>query len=162
QMSLPWQTDFVDCSDGDSPLVWWPAQRPIDVRLENSDPKGPAVRWARDFKGNTSDVTAREMVDEWWRLGVLKPVSHGVVEILRMGMAAESYSGLQTPSQGIVSVWGGREHHVTDFLLGKHGAGWHVDRAVFDRMLADNARSAGATVRTRSRMITAPKRNRTH
>jgi hypothetical protein len=84
QMSLPWQTDFVDCSDGDLPLVWWPAQRPIDVRLENADPKVPAVRWARDFKGNTSDVTAREMVDEWWRLGLLKPVSHGVVETLRV------------------------------------------------------------------------------
>ena len=80
QMSLPWQTDFVDCSDGDTPFVWWPAQRPIDVRL---DLDKPPVRWARDFKGNKTDVSAREMVDDWWRLGLLEPVGKGVVETQR-------------------------------------------------------------------------------
>jgi flavin-dependent dehydrogenase len=82
-------------------------------------------------------------------------------QMLRMGVPAESHSGLQTPSQGIVSVWGGREHYA-DFLLGKHGVGWHVDRAVFDQTLADSARKAGATVRSCSRMVTPPRRNRTH
>jgi hypothetical protein len=81
QMSLPWQTDFVDCSDGDLPFVWWPAQRPIDVR---SDPTKTPVRWARDFKGNKEDVSAREMVDDWWRLGLLQPVADGVVETQRV------------------------------------------------------------------------------
>jgi len=81
QMSLPWQTDFVDCSDGDLPFVWWPAQRPIDVRRARMK---PPVRWARDFRGNKTDVSAREMIDDWWRLGLLKPVAHGVVEAQRV------------------------------------------------------------------------------
>jgi hypothetical protein len=81
QMSLPWQTDFVDCSDGDLPFVWWPAQRPIDVRRDRTK---PPVRWARDFKGNRTDVSAREMVDDWWRLGLLEPVGHAVVETQRV------------------------------------------------------------------------------
>jgi hypothetical protein len=34
QMSIPWQSDFVDCSDGDRPFVWWPTQRLIDVMLQ--------------------------------------------------------------------------------------------------------------------------------
>jgi hypothetical protein len=83
QMSLPWQTDFVDCSDGDSPLVWWPAQRPIDVRLDLSK---PPVRWARDFRGNKTDVSAREMVDDWWRLGLLQPLAKGLVETQRVNL----------------------------------------------------------------------------
>src|SRR5207245_6795721 len=35
QMSLPWQSDFLDCAvepaDSAGQLVWWPAQRPMDV-----------------------------------------------------------------------------------------------------------------------------------
>jgi len=45
QMSLPWQTDFVYCTYED-PYVWWPAQRPIDVRLS---PQSGSVAWARSF-----------------------------------------------------------------------------------------------------------------
>jgi L-Lysine epsilon oxidase N-terminal/L-lysine epsilon oxidase C-terminal domain len=84
QMSVPWQSDFVDCNDGDLPLVWWPAQRPIDVRLENSDSKHAIVRWARNFQRSTTDLTPGEMVRDWWRLGRLRPTEKGVVEIDRV------------------------------------------------------------------------------
>jgi L-Lysine epsilon oxidase N-terminal/L-lysine epsilon oxidase C-terminal domain len=83
QMSLPWQTDFVDCNDGDSPFVWWPAQRPIDVRTERA-PKEPPVRWARGFEGGKGDVSPEGMVRYWWRLGLLKPVASGLVETERV------------------------------------------------------------------------------
>jgi hypothetical protein len=86
QMSLPWQTDFVDCSDGDSPFVWWPAQRPIDVHLD-PERNQPPVRWARDFKGNKTDVTPLGMINDWWRLGLLEPVGNGVVETRRVSHA---------------------------------------------------------------------------
>ena len=81
QMSLPWQTDFVDCSDGDAPLVWWPAQRPVDVWIaRDTDP----VRWARNFKLGTKDLKPEGMVEEWWRLGLLKRTRDGVYEAHRI------------------------------------------------------------------------------
>jgi hypothetical protein len=57
QMSLPWQTDFVDCAYED-PYVWWPAQRPINVLLApTSSTHSPSpdetetkyVQWDRRF-----------------------------------------------------------------------------------------------------------------
>lgn len=77
QMSLPWQTDFLDCNDGDLPLVWWPAQRPIDVR---TDPDLPPVRWARGFQGGKGDLSPAGMVRYWWRLGLIQRRAHGLFE----------------------------------------------------------------------------------
>jgi hypothetical protein len=88
QMSIPWQTDFVDCSDGDSPYAWWPAQRPIDVRVIGSS---SPVRWARDFGKGLRDVAAGQMVRQWWRLGLLKPDDCGVVETLRISPSRKSF-----------------------------------------------------------------------
>jgi flavin-dependent dehydrogenase len=61
---------------------------------------------------------------------------------------------------GIVSVWGGDEPYVNDFFRGVDGSGWQVDRSAFDRMLAENAARAGATVRLGSRMVTSPRRTK--
>jgi hypothetical protein len=72
QMSLPWQSDFLDCGieNGGGPvqLVWWPAQRPIDV-LSNSK----YVPWARAFSG-AGEVN---MVVEWWKLGFVLEQADG-------------------------------------------------------------------------------------
>lgn len=76
QMSLPWQTDFVDCAYED-PYVWWPAQRPIDVQIDERTGFFP---WARKFDSRHSrpetDATdtlpqleAAEMVHDFHRLG---------------------------------------------------------------------------------------------
>jgi L-lysine epsilon oxidase C-terminal domain len=87
QMSIPWQTDFVDCSDGDSPFAWWPAQRPIDIHVIGST---SVVRWARDFGKGLRDLAAGQMVRDWWRLGLLKPDGCGVVETLRIKSSPRS------------------------------------------------------------------------
>src|SRR5262249_45017555 len=72
QMSIPWQSDFVDCSDGDEPFVWWPAQRPIDIALKNQGrDKFPTVRWARSFPRGKRDLSAMGMVRQWHRLGLV-------------------------------------------------------------------------------------------
>jgi hypothetical protein len=76
QMSLPWQTDFVDCAYED-PYVWWPAQRPIDVLVDERSVYFP---WARKFdeidrKPEIQGLNARfqiqsnEMVQDFHRLG---------------------------------------------------------------------------------------------
>jgi hypothetical protein len=69
QMSLPWQTDFVDCAYED-PYVWWPAQRPIDVRTDNQEDYS---LWASSFdspnRQGSADMSAEEMVWNFYRLG---------------------------------------------------------------------------------------------
>jgi hypothetical protein len=64
QMALPWQTDFLDCSDGDAPLLWWPAARPDDVWPEDGSPQ---ARWIRDLISSTTPFD--DMVANWHRLG---------------------------------------------------------------------------------------------
>src|ERR1700747_820350 len=77
-----------------------------------------------------------------------------------MGIARHADSRIRQPANGIVSSWGSRDARVTDYWLGVHGAGWHVDRAAFDRMLPETARKAGAIVRPGSRLVSVPRRNR--
>jgi flavin-dependent dehydrogenase len=49
-------------------------------------------------------------------------------------------------SFGIRSAWGTSDLHINDFIANPYGAGWHVDRARFDEMLASCAEEAGAMV----------------
>jgi len=49
-------------------------------------------------------------------------------------------------SFGIRSAWGTPDLHINDFIMNPYGAGWHVDRARFDEMLASCAEEAGAMV----------------
>jgi hypothetical protein len=65
QMSFPWQTDFVDCAYED-PYVWWPAQRPINVR-RNSETEYSV--WARRFPSGTGEMDAVAIVRNFYRLG---------------------------------------------------------------------------------------------
>lgn len=51
------------------------------------------------------------------------------------------------PSWGTRSVWGGVQAQSHSHLQSPWGCGWHVDRAAFDRMLAQAAASAGAQLR---------------
>jgi hypothetical protein len=80
QMSVPWQTDFVDCSDGDTPFVWWPAQRPIDVIPSGSTSRTPTLRWARNFGSGRSDVGPGAMIRDWHKLGLVTRDGNRFVE----------------------------------------------------------------------------------
>jgi len=73
QMSLPWQSDFLDCAvetpqDTGETLVWWPAQRPIDVLRAGSNTYVP---WARTTPNGTREMSVEEMVTQWPDLGFL-------------------------------------------------------------------------------------------
>lgn len=79
QMSLPWQSDFLDCAVesghfGDD-LVWWPAQRPITVL-------GPTTgdrynRWART---NSGEMQVEQMIGDWYKLGFVLEAPSGRFE----------------------------------------------------------------------------------
>jgi len=49
-------------------------------------------------------------------------------------------------SPGIVTCWGSPQPFENDFLFNPYGRGWHVNRKTFDRMLADAACRAGASL----------------
>ncbi|MBR0718651.1 LodA/GoxA family CTQ-dependent oxidase [Bradyrhizobium liaoningense] len=73
KMALPWQADFVDCSN-----FWWPSQRPDDVTPKTG---GAKVRWDRgvaDLGGNRH----LNMVESWSELGfvVFDPAAGKFVE----------------------------------------------------------------------------------
>jgi flavin-dependent dehydrogenase len=53
-------------------------------------------------------------------------------------------------SAGIVSLWGGDEPYVNDFIRNPYGPGWHVERCRFDRLLSNLAEERGAVLRLRS------------
>ncbi len=80
QMSLPWQTDFVDCAYED-PYVWWPAQRPIDVRRAEETEYSV---WARRFPSGKGEMGAEAMVKDFYRLGHVLRSGNGFFETGRV------------------------------------------------------------------------------
>jgi len=72
QMSLPWQSDFLDCAaeDGNAgqELVWWPAQRPLNVLKPGSNTYIP---WARFADTDTSEMSIDQILTGWIKLGFL-------------------------------------------------------------------------------------------
>jgi flavin-dependent dehydrogenase len=59
-----------------------------------------------------------------------------------------AFTALQPlPSYGTRSLWGAPDPREHAHVMSAHGCGWHVERACFDALLAESARSAGAELR---------------
>jgi hypothetical protein len=106
-MAQPWQADFNECSNQNTPndpLWWWPAQRPFSVvpvdapsqqlpwtRLTNSDP---------DLSGQFPDDL--QMATNWKDLGFIfnirTPAGPRYVEIERNQKAISNYQPPQPPT----------------------------------------------------------------
>lgn len=67
-------------------------------------------------------------------------------QLYELGVSCDFESLASTPSYGTRSAWGGDDLAEQSFVFNPHGAGWHVDRCRFDRMLADAAVRDGARV----------------
>ena len=79
------------------------------------------------------------------RLGETLPPS--VNPLLRQLGLWDRFAALgSVPSYQTASAWGDDEPADRSFVFSAHGCGWHVDRARFDRMLAEAAEEAGARV----------------
>jgi hypothetical protein len=74
QMSLPWQSDFLDCSaetaNATTELVWWPAQRPVAVLKAGGDAYFP---WA-------GTMSVDQMVTDWSQLSFVLQQPNGRFE----------------------------------------------------------------------------------
>jgi hypothetical protein len=86
QMAVPWQSDFLDCSaepprGGGPELVWWPAQRPMQVRAKAG---GPVLAWDRSFEGPGGTMDVLELIKNWDRLGFILEQQGGYFETDRV------------------------------------------------------------------------------
>ncbi|MGA2736750.1 MAG: LodA/GoxA family CTQ-dependent oxidase [Bryobacteraceae bacterium] len=81
QMSLPWQSDFLDCAvergNAAANLVWWPAQRPIEVLKPGANAYIP---WARRSDTDSSGMSVDEMITDWYKLGFVLQQADGRYE----------------------------------------------------------------------------------
>lgn len=67
--ALPWQADYLDCTD-----AWWPIQRPTEVSRNGESGQS----WAVPAWGEYEDQPAyRQMVQNWWRLGFVVTADNG-------------------------------------------------------------------------------------
>lgn len=67
--ALPWQADFLDCSD-----TWWPVQRPGQVTRDGK----PLQPWVPDdWDEFTENPKYNAMVKHWWELGFVISTNDG-------------------------------------------------------------------------------------
>jgi len=108
--------------------------------------------------GPAGSATARWLALAGWKVALLErsefahprvgeTLSPDVQPLLRsLGVWDEFLAGDPLPSWGVRSRWGDAQPQTHSHLLHPHGRGWHVDRRGFDRMLAEAAVRAGATL----------------
>lgn len=71
--ALPWQADFLDCTD-----TWWPVQRPNYVRRSDGRHAGP---WIPPAWGENNETPFfAEMVRHWSGLGFIVRKGNGLLE----------------------------------------------------------------------------------
>lgn len=108
--------------------------------------------------GPAGSATARWLALQGWRVALLErtcfeaprigeSLAPNVQEPLReLGLWSEFLALAPLPSWGTCSLWGDSVQQSHSHLLNPYGCGWHVDRRVFDRMLARGAAAAGASL----------------
>jgi flavin-dependent dehydrogenase len=122
----------------------------VEVAVVGGGPAGAAtaLRLARAGVGVTLCEASRY---EELRMGeTLPPAANPLLR--ELGVWDRFRDMRPIPSYRTASVWGGAEIAERSFVFNPYGNGWHVDRAAFDRMLAEVAAEAGAAVRTRCRV----------
>jgi hypothetical protein len=76
-MACPWQSDFFECAMQSVTAAWWPAQRPIDVFVDQN---------AQDQEAWIDSISShQDLVDKFWMLGLVKKSASGAAEPLVEG-----------------------------------------------------------------------------
>lgn len=118
--------------------------RKVDVAVIGGGPAGAAIALGLLNRGYSTVVVERSDYSGA-RIGETLPPAIQPL-LISLGVWDQFVAGKHSPSFGIRSAWGGEVLHDNDFIFNAYGAGWHVDRARFDAMLARCAEEAGATI----------------
>jgi flavin-dependent dehydrogenase len=109
-------------------------------------PAGASAAIALASSGRETFLIERTSYEDF-RVGeTLPPSANPVLDRLGLDRGALAGCGLRCP--GSACAWGSEDPYRLDALFDPDGEGLHLDRAAFDRLLADRAASAGAEVKT--------------
>lgn len=126
----------------------------FDVAILGAGPAGSAAALALCRRVPARVLLAEATRFEGVRIGEsLPPDASGIFH--QLGILEAFRAEGHEPCPGNCSAWGSDVLGHSDFLLGLHGPGWHLDRARFDAFLAHQAKEAGATLRTGLRFLSA-------
>jgi flavin-dependent dehydrogenase len=115
-----------------------------DIAIVGAGPAGAATARRLAQAGCPVVLLERSLLDT---PHVGESLAPGVQPLLAdLGVWPQFLALQPLPSYGTRSVWGGPDAEEHSHLLSPWGCGWHVDRLAFDRMLAEAARMAGATL----------------
>ncbi|HEY4641926.1 MAG TPA: tryptophan 7-halogenase [Thermoanaerobaculia bacterium] len=119
----------------------------IDVRIVGGGPAGCACALALRKHAPSLSIELVEVSDYTApRVGeTLPPHARGALK--HLGVWDAFVAQCHRPSYGTLSAWGSSAPHANDFVFSTSGYGWHLDRAAFDRMLADACVSRGVHLR---------------
>lgn len=116
----------------------------FDVAVLGGGPAGASAALALARLGRSVVILEESHYDQP-RVGETLPPSLQPI-LLELG-AWESFLSLRaTPSNGVMSAWGGSDLQSSSFIFNPYGQGWHVDRQRFDAMLVNATAPAGVCV----------------
>ncbi|MBZ6475053.1 tryptophan 7-halogenase [Streptomyces griseocarneus] len=113
-----------------------------DVAIAGGGPAGNAAAITLRHHGASVLVVDPGRMPRWKPGESLAPAARAL--LARLGVLERISAGPHTPCLGNQSAWGRNTLAESDFLFSRYGAGWHLDRVLFDRTLTDAARRAGA------------------
>lgn len=117
----------------------------FDVLVAGGGPAGAAA--ALTLLRYTARSVALVEASDYSAVRVGETVPPGIMALLDYLGAGEAFrADGHLPAHGTEAAWGGPRPVTREFLFTGRGHGWHLDRARFDRMLADRVRAAGGTV----------------
>ena len=119
----------------------------VDVVILGGGPAGSSVAISLLQKKYTVSIIEKTDFSSF-RIG--ETISPGVTGLLRKLGMDDKILNVHLPSYTNKSVWGSHEPGENNFFYNPSGHGWHLNRMVFDRQLADHAANLGALSFTNS------------
>jgi flavin-dependent dehydrogenase len=116
----------------------------FDVAIAGGGPGGSATAISLLAHAPSLSVALIEASGyESYRVGeTLPPPARALLEHLDAWASFKSQRHQE--AHGTSAAWGAAQPHHNDFFFMPNNVGWHLDRAAFDAMLADQARRRGA------------------
>lgn len=122
----------------------------VDVAIIGGGTASSAAALALAKKGLSAQVIERSS-GAGWKVGESLPPEAKPL-LCQLGVWERFTRSPHLISYGNSSAWGTRRLDVRDFIYGANGHGWHLDRQVFDSMLAGAAAEAGVKRHCRARV----------
>src|SRR5712664_3115390 len=118
----------------------------FDVAIAGGGPGGSATAISLLNQAPSLSVALIEATRyDSYRVGeTLPPPTCAILEHLQVWDSFKSQRHQE--AHGTSAAWGGALPHDNDFFYMPANIGWHLDRAAFDAMLADEAQRRGATL----------------